>query len=393
VPEPERTADPPTRPSDDLPGWASRRPPPAETDLRADELLGPAGAGPADRAAALRTVFDAELDGVRETLRRHGEDGALAALDRAERAERVERELTDRDVRRRITALVSVQEALGGLRQADSVATILRIAPRKLAEACGFDRANLFKVDNGCMIMESNYWCGDPDGAAEMLSYSRGRPARLEHMLLETEMIRRRSPCLVLDAPNDSRVPRGLADFARTRSYVAAPIMPSGRVIGFVHADCLYQGRLCDTIDRDLVWAFAEGFGYAFERTVMAERLRRQHDRARDALATTVREMAEVVDGELRLSHAETGAVPSTRRAAGALLDPDLAPAGTMTARETEVLSLMATGMTNQAIADELVVTVGTVKAHVKHVLRKLGAANRSEAIARHLGARRSPAG
>ena len=45
----------------------------------------------------------------------------------------------------------------------------------------------------------------------------------------------------------------------------------------------------------------------------------------------------------------------------------------------------MATGMTNQAIADELVVTTGTVKAHVKHILRKMHAANRSEAVSLYM--------
>jgi LuxR family maltose regulon positive regulatory protein len=37
----------------------------------------------------------------------------------------------------------------------------------------------------------------------------------------------------------------------------------------------------------------------------------------------------------------------------------------------------------NQAIAGELVVTLDTVKKHVGHVLGKLGAANRTEAVAR----------
>ena len=40
-------------------------------------------------------------------------------------------------------------------------------------------------------------------------------------------------------------------------------------------------------------------------------------------------------------------------------------------------------GQSNQAIADELVVTLDTVKKHVSHLLGKLGAANRTEAVAR----------
>jgi LuxR family transcriptional regulator, maltose regulon positive regulatory protein len=54
-----------------------------------------------------------------------------------------------------------------------------------------------------------------------------------------------------------------------------------------------------------------------------------------------------------------------------------------LTARELEVLALLAAGRSNQRIATELVVTLDTVKKHVGHILDKLGAANRTEAAAR----------
>ena len=64
----------------------------------------------------------------------------------------------------------------------------------------------------------------------------------------------------------------------------------------------------------------------------------------------------------------------------------DPAPSGIiepLTRRELEVLEMVAAGRSNQAIARELVVTLDTVKKHVGHVLGKLGAANRTEAVAR----------
>jgi ATP/maltotriose-dependent transcriptional regulator MalT len=54
-----------------------------------------------------------------------------------------------------------------------------------------------------------------------------------------------------------------------------------------------------------------------------------------------------------------------------------------LTSRELEMLMMLAAGRSNQAIASELVVTLDTVKTHVGHILRKLGAANRTEAVAR----------
>jgi DNA-binding NarL/FixJ family response regulator len=52
-----------------------------------------------------------------------------------------------------------------------------------------------------------------------------------------------------------------------------------------------------------------------------------------------------------------------------------------LTAREREVLQLMAGGLTNRAIADRLVLSVNTVRNHVQNVLTKLGAHSKLEAV------------
>jgi DNA-binding NarL/FixJ family response regulator len=59
-----------------------------------------------------------------------------------------------------------------------------------------------------------------------------------------------------------------------------------------------------------------------------------------------------------------------------------------LTARESEVLRLLATGATNPAIAANLSITERTVKAHVTRILTKLEATTRTEAVgkARQLG-------
>jgi DNA-binding NarL/FixJ family response regulator len=57
------------------------------------------------------------------------------------------------------------------------------------------------------------------------------------------------------------------------------------------------------------------------------------------------------------------------------------------------VLRNLASGKTNAQIATGLFVSEGTVKSHVKHILRKLGATNRTEAVARYHRLALAPAG
>jgi len=54
-----------------------------------------------------------------------------------------------------------------------------------------------------------------------------------------------------------------------------------------------------------------------------------------------------------------------------------------LTAREVEILRLLASGLRNQEVADALVISVATVKRHMANTYGKLGAAHRTEAIAK----------
>lgn len=101
-----------------------------------------------------------------------------------------------------------------------------------------------------------------------------------------------------------------------------------------------------------------------------------------DELAVRIREVAA---GETVLSPAVMPLVfDALRRGAdqpGAERDRDA-----LTEREEEIVSLVARGLSNAEIADDLVVTHKTVKNHLAHVYAKLDVHSRAEAVATWLG-------
>jgi DNA-binding NarL/FixJ family response regulator len=138
-----------------------------------------------------------------------------------------------------------------------------------------------------------------------------------------------------------------------------------------LHVDRYMTGQAMHADDVELVWSFAEGFGYAYERMRLLSRLRRH-----------AAELAQV--GGMPVMAPASASQPPLRAIATKPTAAD-SPETPLTAREREVIELVSAGATNQEIGNALVISESTVKSHVKHILRKLGAANRAEAVSRHL--------
>ncbi len=135
-----------------------------------------------------------------------------------------------------------------------------------------------------------------------------------------------------------------------------------------------------------------------WERTPMVLHLAAARtDAARAALTAGDRPTARTWVGEAHAAAVGCGAARLARAAAGlahrigaplgGAATPPAAPAG-LTARETEVLGLLAVGGTNAQIAKALSITPKTASVHVSNILGKLGVANRTAAgvRARELG-------
>ena len=118
---------------------------------------------------------------------------------------------------------------------------------------------------------------------------------------------------------------------------------------------------------------------------MLVERLAAQCDHLEEAFAGAGKVVQELVHRQIELTRTERDLTEGARAASVLLRPPESRLDGLLTRREREVLDLMTSGATNTRIAEQLVISEGTVKSHVKHILRKLRATNRAEAVARYL--------
>jgi LuxR family transcriptional regulator, regulator of acetate metabolism len=264
------------------------------------------------------------------------------------------------------------------------VSEILRHAPAELSQSCGLDRVLLSQI-KGSQLLPSHAWFrDDADGAERAVDALREAPLALEYPVIETELMRRRRATIVSNPHSNPRVRTPPLPVAEGLSYVAAPIVLDGDAIGFFHG--AHADRHVESLERDAVWAFADGFAQVFERAVLRRRVREQRRQLRQLVTWTDAMAAELSEGAIELEVETEPAGAAVRPEAIPGAEPDASRLGDLlTRRELDVLRLMARGESNKAIANELVVSEGTVKFHVKNILRKLRAANRVEAASRYV--------
>ncbi|GAA2864589.1 hypothetical protein GCM10010472_22380 [Pseudonocardia halophobica] len=285
--------------------------------------------------------------------------------------------ISEAQVHRRAVVTVELHRSLGRLRAVAGVPDLLRQVPLELGQL-GFSRSLLSDLRGTSWAPRSAFVHHDESLAAALVEVGSAMPGRIGREVPETEMVRCRRPVLVRDAQNNPRIHRELISLADTRDYAGAPVVAHGTVVGLLHVDRYGQADVVDSADRDLLGLFADGVGLAFERARYQDRfsaLRRQFERQISGIDELFYGTAGW-GGTQELAPSE----PAEQMPHPYLSD---GPLGELTRRELEVLRHLAGGASNQDIADRLVVSTGTVKTHVKSVLRKLGAANRADAAAR----------
>ncbi|HUA03686.1 MAG TPA: LuxR C-terminal-related transcriptional regulator [Solirubrobacteraceae bacterium] len=346
-------------------------------------VLGSDAEGEDDRGADL-----ASLQSLIAELRRRlsaAELGADVVREQAAAMERLRQRFEGR-----FEALERVQAAIAELREVTSPREMLTRAPAGLCAGSEFERAILSLVKGGRMVAEAAFVAGGERAASALLSQLRANPLRLEHTLIETELLRRRRATIVVDADVHPRVDRETARLMGWRSYAAAPLVVGTQVAGVIHAD-RGPGETLDVLDRDVLWEFATALAQAYESTSLRRTLRDERDQMRQFLDWLGVRSSELTDAPVTLSAggraplAPPAPLPPPPSAGARGRDDRVVFEGLLTRRELDVLRLLADGATNRAVADALVISSGTVKFHVNSILRKLHAANRAEAVTRYL--------
>lgn len=272
-----------------------------------------------------------------------------------------------------------VERGVDELAELRSVGEIVARIPALVAECVGAGQVVVSRLAAGTLGPVASH---ETRPATDTVLHERLRPSLVvEYPLAEAEVVRRRRP---VDDPTviaNAAYGPDLDD-----DLVITPMLLGPQVVGLVHA-----ARYDDSLP-------PEGRRYALEhllthalrvaeRAEVVRRLRRQQDALRQVATWADTQLGDLhhASFELELGPEEAAGTPPTtgapavnRLSAGAYEE-------SLTKREKVVLRCLARGETNAEIARRLVLSEGTVKFHVKNILRKLNAGNRVEAASKYL--------
>ncbi|BAH52818.1 helix-turn-helix transcriptional regulator [Rhodococcus opacus] len=249
-----------------------------------------------------------------------------------------------------------IDRAVRALDDAASSAELMQRACERVAELCSVDKVVLSRLDGDRIIPVAAL--STAPGTMPSLPSEFGLPdGSPEADALETNTV-----------TVGSHVPAELRELLGANGFTTVPVVVDGTAAALLHV-----GAVLDGSRRHALGVFAEVLGGHFERVGLESRRERQNALLRESARRWTGDDAPPSHGALDLAPSQADRDAAEQR----LLEP-------LTEREADVVRLILTGASNSAIAAELVITVDTVKSHVKRILRKLGATNRAELIAKY---------
>jgi DNA-binding CsgD family transcriptional regulator len=265
-------------------------------------------------------------------------------------------------------AVRSLTEGIRRMKKAGSLQGLGRQACTELCDVLGFDRALLsFVEDDGLVVEESDHCLGGPTVIRRRGCVAEGLCIRLRDTIRTNE--------------DDVPAAPGYGDLLGSVDYLVAPVIAESRVVALLHVSRSSEGGL-SVRDIDVLDTFASAYSLLHERMLNTERVQQQRTSIARAAARLTEDADRIAAAAISLD------VEYDNRVEPPTIAPDSALAAALSDRERQVFERLVVGASNAEIADELVITVETVKTHVKRILRKIGAINRSEAIALYMEAR-----
>jgi DNA-binding CsgD family transcriptional regulator len=265
----------------------------------------------------------------------------------------------------------SLTAGIRRMKKAGSLQGLGRQACTELSDVLGFDGALLsFVEDDGFVVEESDHGLGGPT----VIPRRQCAPERTCIQSRDT---------ILTDADQMPASP-GYSELLSAEQYLVAPVIAKSRVVALFHV--ARSGDTSMTVeDIDVLDAFASAYSLLHERMLNTERVHQQRTSIARAASRLTEEADRIAAAAISFDIEDDGRIEPPTVAA------DSALACTLSDRERQVFERLVVGASNAEIADELVITVETVKTHVKRILRKIGAINRSEAIALYLDESKTP--
>jgi DNA-binding NarL/FixJ family response regulator len=310
-------------------------------------------------------------------------DESIATVEQLISILKVRCELLDDDLARRVKSLSEIRAALAELRGLPP-RDMIHAAPGVLSRELAFTRTMISNVRGSLWIPEHLHTedeALDPR-SRRLREYVKGRHIQLVDAPLETELVRKRCGALVQAPMHDKRTFKEIVEVSGCFGYIAAPITVQGRAIGLLHADRPEPHGVVTMDHLDQLEAFAECLSVAFESAVLEERATQQRIEV-DNLCANV---DELLSGSGRSALWSLSVATQGQRTDAYHHGSERPAAVSLTAREHEIMSHVATGATNGQIARCLVISEGTVKSHLKHIAKKLNTSSRAAAVAVYAG-------
>lgn len=216
-----------------------------------------------------------------------------------------------------------------------NVEEALRFAASELC-TLGFERSMVFQVKDRSLRAVATEFVAAPDWRSNAHANATANPIPLLDELFEADVLHEQRCALIRSPIANPRAWQPVVNDLQCADYVVAPIVVGTVSVGTIHADCYFTDTALDLGHRD-----------------------------------SIGQLAATISRSLTLSESDTKATNEST----ACHKP-------LSGRECEVLDLLALGLSNAAIAAELIIGRETVKTHVSQILRKLQVPNRAAAAA-----------